>query len=65
MLSLKSFHIFFIVISIIVTAGYGVWQLQTLTVNSGFSTALGVLGILLGIGLTIYLQKVIRKFKTL
>jgi len=65
MLSIKSFHIFFIVISIVVTLGYGFWQLQNPSIDTNFSTLLGIMGILIGAGLVIYLQKVIKKFKTL
>ncbi|HCI15638.1 MAG: hypothetical protein HN927_02100 [Candidatus Marinimicrobia bacterium] len=65
MLSIKSFHIFFISISIIVTVGYGIWQLQNPSIYASFSTILGVLGLLSGTGLILYLQKVIKKFKTI
>ncbi|MBT3216485.1 MAG: hypothetical protein HOD97_01935 [Candidatus Marinimicrobia bacterium] len=65
MLSLKSFHIFFISISIVVTLGYGFWQLQNLSNYVSFSTVFGVLGLISGSGLIIYLQKMIKKFKTI
>ena len=65
MLSLKSFHIFFISLSILVTGGYGIRQLQNPTLNSSLSYLLGALGIATGISLSIYLQKVIQKFKTI
>ena len=65
MLSLKSFHIFFISLSILVTGRYGIWQLQNPSINSGLSNLLGAIGIVMGISLAIYLQKVIQKFKTI
>lgn len=65
MLSIKSFHIFFITISIAVTIGYGIWQLQNPSIYASFSTFLGVLGLLSGAGLVFYLKKVIKKFKTI
>lgn len=65
MLSLKSFHIFFISLSILVTGGYGIWQLQNPSINSGLSNLLGAIVIVMGISLAIYLQKVIQKFKTI
>lgn len=65
MLSIKSFHIFFISLSILITIGYGIWQLQNPTFNSNLAMVLGVFGISVGIGLSVYLQRVIKKFKTI
>lgn len=65
MLSIKSFHIFFISLSILITIGYGIWQLQNPAFNSNLEMVLGVFGISVGIGLSVYLQRVIKKFKTI
>jgi len=48
MLSLKSFHLFFIAISIVLTAGVGVWGLFN------HYQVLGVLSLLLSVLLVVY-----------
>ena len=61
-MSLKNFHIFFIIISIIVIAGFGVWCFVT---EDGASltgaAAMGVISLVVAVGLVVYLVKIRRK----
>ena len=59
-MSLKAIHIFFISISILLTFGFGVWAL----VQAGSSyLLLGLLSVVIGILLIVYLIKFLRKLK--
>ncbi len=64
MISLKGFHLFFIVVSILTCAGFGAWgirdyQLSGRTVH----LALGVASCAGGLLLTWYLMRIISTFK--
>lgn len=63
-MSLKAFHILFIVMSIILAFGFGVWEIwsYTITGESG-DIWMGVGSFLAGILLVVYAVRVIRKLK--
>ena len=62
-MSLKSFHIFFIVLSVILAGGFGYWGLAISP--STLDRLLGVLSIVSGIALVIYLVWFLKKIKKL
>ena len=57
-MSLKSFHILFIILSIVITIWYGIWEWNQ-------SQLLAIVSFLAGVGLAIYGIKVLKKFKTI
>lgn len=61
-MSLKAFHIFFIIISTIVAFGFGVWVFMQ---ENGYHFGFGILSLLAGVSLIIYGIKVFKKFKEL
>jgi len=63
MISLKTFHLFFIMMSIISTMWFAMYELQL--DENGMSTALAIVSLLVSGGLIIYGLKVYKKFKTL
>ena len=63
MISLKTFHLFFIFISILLAVGYGIYELSDLAQNG--SVILAGLSFAAGLGLVIYGVKVFQKFKTI
>jgi hypothetical protein len=65
-LSLRSFHLFFIAVSVLLAAWVGVWGLQSYlaTRNLG-DLALGVLFFGIGLGLVVYGLKARRKLRAL
>ena len=63
MISLKTFHLFFIMMSIILTVWFAMYELQL--DENGMSTALAIVSLLVSGGLIIYGLKVYKKFKTL
>ncbi len=65
MISLKTFHIFFIIISIVLCAGYGMYEMNNPSFNGSLSFFPSVLSFILAFGLIFYCKNVIRKFKTL
>ena len=63
-MSLKAFHIFFIVMSIAITIVFGVWAtLDYSRSGSGFNLALGVGSFAASVGLAIYGVWFLRKLK--
>lgn len=65
-LSLRSFHLFFIAVSVLLAAWIGVWGVQNwLATKSLGDLALGVLAFLAGLGLVAYGLKARRKLRTL
>jgi len=60
--SLKAFHIFFIIISTTVAFGFGVWVFMQ---ENGYHFWFGILSLLAGVSLIIYGIKVFKKFKEL
>jgi hypothetical protein len=65
-LSLRSFHLFFIAVSVLLAAWVGVWGVQSyLATRSVSDLALGVVFFLLGFVLLIYGRRVRRKLRAL
>jgi nitrate reductase gamma subunit len=65
-LSLRSFHLFFIAVSVLLAAWVGVWGVQSyLATRSVGDLALGVVFFLLGFVLLIYGRRVRRKLRAL
>ena len=61
-MSLKTFHIIFIVLSILLSFGYGVWAFWFYShVGIFLYLVMGGLSLLLGVALVIYSQNVSRK----
>jgi hypothetical protein len=59
-LSLKVFHVLFIVLSILLTIGFGIWGVMQ---SGGMLLALGIISFFIGILLVFYLIKVVAKFR--
>ena len=65
-LSLRSFHLFFIAVSVLLAAWVGVWGVQSyLATRSVGDLALGVVFFLLGFVLLVYVRRVRRKLRAL
>ncbi len=63
-MSLKAFHIFFIVCSALLAAGIGVWQIMDFAATGRPVTAiLGGASILAGVGLVVYGVSFLKKLK--
>ena len=59
MMGLKSFHVFFVVLSIILAVGVGMWVLAQDTASVGWA----ILAFASAVGLSFYLRSVLKKFK--
>ena len=59
-MSLRVFHIVFIVLSILLTVGFGIWGLFQ---GDNLYLSLGIISFVIGILLIFYLMKIVRKFK--
>jgi len=57
-MSIKTFHIIFIILSIIITIWFGLWEWDR-------SILLAIVSFLAGLGLVIYGIQVLKKFKTI
>ncbi|MGY8780491.1 MAG: hypothetical protein ACKVJJ_02385 [Fidelibacterota bacterium] len=57
-MSIKSFHILFIVLSIAITIWFGIWEWNQ-------SVLLAIVSFLVGVVLVVYGIQVLKKFKTL
>ena len=65
-LSLRSFHLFFIAVSVLLAAWVGVWGVQSyLATRSVSDLALGVVFFVLGFVLLLYGRRVRRKLRAL
>jgi hypothetical protein len=63
-MGLKAFHIFFIIVSIILAFGFGVWEINAYTHGGGTGDlVLAILSLGAGVGLIFYLKAVLRKLK--
>ena len=64
MMGLRSFHLFFITLSILMAIGFGVWALREYSAQGGgvylVWAALAALG---AVALAVYEVKVVKKFK--
>ena len=65
MISLKIFHLFFIGLAIILTIGYGIFELITPSIPGVVSMIFAVLSFILGGALMIYFFRIMQKFKTI
>jgi hypothetical protein len=63
-MSLKNFHIFFIVVSIVFSAGFGIWCLFS---QDGASRAgarvMGTASLIAAVGLVMYLFRLVKKLQ--
>ncbi|MFQ5798150.1 MAG: hypothetical protein ACE5H0_05570 [Bacteroidota bacterium] len=65
-MSLKYFHIFFIILSILLTFGFGIWGVNSYSGSDNTThLSLGIISLLVGVGLIIYGTKVYKKLKKL
>jgi hypothetical protein len=63
-MSLKAFHIAFIIISTLLAIGFGAWELKGYaTSNDGLQLAAGVASFVFAVGLVIYGIRFMRKLK--
>jgi hypothetical protein len=63
-MSLKAFHVFFIVVSIVFAVGFGVWGLREHSAGrNGGHLALGVISFAVGAALVAYLVSFVRKLR--
>ncbi|SVE51142.1 uncharacterized protein METZ01_LOCUS503996 [marine metagenome] len=65
MISLKTFHLFFIGASILLTGYYGLFELITPTSPGTASYILSGFSFLISIGLMVYGGKVMKKFRNI
>jgi len=63
MISLKTFHLFFIAASVLLTSYYGLFELNTPTSPGITSYTISAFSFLITIGLITYGVKVMKKFK--
>ena len=65
-MSLKAFHLFFIVVSILTCLGFGAWGIHDYAVSRrGLHLAMGIASGFGGALLSYYLVKIVAKFKRL
>ena len=62
-MSLKAFHIFFIILSTSLSLGFGVWSFQNIEPQSGLRLVFGVGGLLAAAGLVGYGSWFVRKMR--
>lgn len=63
-MSLKAFHIFFLVVATLMVFGFGIWGVYIYIVESTTSyLLLGILSLASGVGLVIYGIKFLQKLK--
>ena len=63
-MSLKLFHIFFIVLSVLISVGFGLWALLVNGLPEGFRS-MGVVSLLCGVSLVIYGIRFLKKSKSI
>ncbi|HLE32168.1 MAG TPA: hypothetical protein VJB38_06145 [Bacteroidota bacterium] len=65
-MSLKAFHIFFIVVSILFAAGFGIWFLIEQPISSqSLNVLAAVLSFTVGGGLILYAIRFVRKIRSM
>lgn len=63
-MTLKAFHVAFIAVSTLATAGFGVWSLDAyLTAREAMSLFMGSLSLALAVGLVVYGGWFLKKMK--
>ena len=65
MISLKTFHLLFIGLAILLTIGYGIFELITPSIPGVVSMIFAVLSFILGGALMTYFFRIMQKFKTI
>ena len=63
MIGIKTFHLFFIGMSVLLTGWYGYFEMTTPTNPGSGSTLLGIVSLLLMVGLSLYGYNAYNKFK--
>jgi hypothetical protein len=63
MIGIKTFHLFFIGVSVLLTGWYGYFEITTPTNPGNISTLLSALSLSLMIGLSFYGYNIYNKFK--
>jgi len=63
MIGIKTFHLFFIGVSVLLTGWYGYFELRTPTNPGSVSTLLSIVSLLLMVALSYYGFNVYNKFK--
>lgn len=63
-MSLKYFHLLFIILSVFTTVGFGLWALLVNGLPSGFKT-MGVISLLGGVLLLVYGIRFLKKLKSI
>ena len=63
MIGIKSFHLFFIALSILLTAWYGYFEFATPSNPGNLSKSLGVISFIVMFGLVLYGYSVLKKFR--
>jgi divalent metal cation (Fe/Co/Zn/Cd) transporter len=63
MIGIKTFHLFFIGVSVLLTGWYGYFEFRTPTNPGSVSTVLSITSISIMIGLSFYGYNVYNKFK--
>ena len=62
-MSLKAFHIFFIMVSSLTVIGFGVWCLVSGAAGKAMYMVMGVSSLIVGVGLIVYGKKFLEKMK--
>lgn len=63
-MSLKTFHIFFIGVSILLSFGFGLWLLRMYTGDGNvYTLAMGISSFIAGAGLILYAIRFLRKLR--
>jgi hypothetical protein len=63
-MSLKAFHIVFIVAAILLSLGFGIWELKAWAqVRATSDLVFGIASVLVGLGLIVYAKYVLKKLK--
>ena len=65
MIGIKSFHLFFIALSILLAAWYGYFEFATPSNPGNISTSLGVISFIVMFGLIYYGYSVFKKFRNI
>jgi hypothetical protein len=63
-MSLKAFHVVFLISAIALCLGFGAWEIRVfLEERSGLDLALGVCSLLGGVALVVYFRVVLKKLR--
>ena len=65
MISLKTFHLFFVIASIILTIFYGVFEIQTPSSPGIISNVLSITSFICSLALLTYFISIIKKFRNI